>query len=115
MEEKEYQKYIGGMWSKTANNEKKSRYYSCTIEKEELLKQCNGELPDKIRFHCFRNYRKIKESHPDYNLLLFTQDPNYKPKEKETIKEMTQEEKDKAFDEEIADETEKYINGEIPF
>lgn len=88
MEEKEYQKNIGGLWAKTANNEKKTRYYSGSIDTKELLEQCGGELPEKIRFTCFRNFQKTEEKYPDYRILLST----YKTKEVEEEKEIVKSE-----------------------
>ena len=113
-EKTNFVKNIGALWAKTANNEKKTRYYSGSIDTKELLEQCGGTLPDKIGFKCFRNFQKVEEKQPDYRILLSVKNPDYQPPVKEVVKATLSVEVDEPSDEQLQP-VEGYGLDEIPF
>ena len=65
--EEEKKPSAGAMWSKVSNNEKKTKYYSISLDTKTLMDE-NGNIPEKVNLIAFRNFYKTEERQPDYRI-----------------------------------------------
>lgn len=104
--EKNYQKNVGGAWNKTSKKDNKTTYKWAVINLKELREQGVDLNADEVGMFMFRQYDKRKETHPDYQFMLPTENQVYSPREKTYVKNNYSKTRAEEQDEELLNESE---------